>query len=183
VWSPTQPKFQTGAHWIVERPTATSCLDRCANSPEQAYPRPSPDAAMELARRYCLRRNSGRQCIRSEPLAVIPHLPDLLHRRSCRIPARTTAGYSHGPNRFACFLLRGLCAKGGHSCEPPNLSRGHSWKDSPSFVCFSCDFEKSYKITEKSENCKLYFAVLSETRTTTFPKDVYTFELQFLLEK
>jgi hypothetical protein len=25
--------------------------------------------------------------------------------------------------------------------------------------------------------------VLSVTRTTTFPKDVYTFELQFLLEK
>jgi hypothetical protein len=91
VWSPAQPKFQTGAHRVVERHTATSCLDRRANSQEQAYPRPSPDAAVELARRYCLRRNSSRQCIRSEPLAVIPHLPDLLRRWSCRIPVRTAA--------------------------------------------------------------------------------------------
>jgi hypothetical protein len=91
-WSPAQPKFQTGAHRVVERPTATSCLGRRANSPEQAYPRPSPDAAIELARRYCLRRNSGRQCIRSEPLAVIPHLPGLIRRRSCRNLTRTAAG-------------------------------------------------------------------------------------------
>jgi hypothetical protein len=55
--------------------------------------------------------------------------------------------------------------------------------DSPSFVCFSCDFEKSYKITEKSNNSKLNFVVLSVTRTTTFSKHVYTFELQFFLEK
>jgi hypothetical protein len=91
-WSPTQPKVQTGAHKVVERPTATSCPSRRANSPEQAYPRPLPDAAVELAHRYCLRRNSDRQCICSESLADIPHLPDLLRRRSCRIPARTAAG-------------------------------------------------------------------------------------------
>jgi hypothetical protein len=91
-WSPAQPKFQTGAHRVVERPTATSCLGRHASSPEQVYPRPSSDAAVELARRYCLRRNSGHQCIRNEPLADIPHLPDLLRRRSCRIPVRTAAG-------------------------------------------------------------------------------------------
>jgi hypothetical protein len=59
-WSSAQPKYQIGAHRVVERPTATSCLGRRANSPEQAYPRPSPDAAVELARRYCLRGNSGR---------------------------------------------------------------------------------------------------------------------------
>jgi hypothetical protein len=110
-WSSAQPKFQTGAHRVVERPTATSCLGRCANSPEQAYPRPSPDAAVELARRYCLRRNSSRQCIRSEPLAVILHLPDLLRRRSCRIPARIAAGWSQGPNCLTNFLSRGPCAK------------------------------------------------------------------------
>jgi hypothetical protein len=50
-------------------------------------------------------------------------------------------------------------------------------------VCFSCDFEKSYKITEKSKNSQPNFVVLSVTRTTTFSQDVYTFELQFLLEK
>jgi hypothetical protein len=110
-WSSAQPKFQTGAHRVVERPTATSCLGRCANSAEQAYPRPSPDAAVELARWYGLRRNSGHQCIRSEPLAVIPHLPDLLRRRSCRIPARITTGLSQGPNCLANFLSRGPCAK------------------------------------------------------------------------
>jgi hypothetical protein len=110
-WSSAQPKFQTGAHRVVERTIATSCLGRRANSPEQAYPWPSPDAAVELARRYCLRRNSGRQCIRSEPLAVIPHLPDLLRRRSCRIPARIAAGSSQGPNYLTNFLSRGPCAK------------------------------------------------------------------------
>jgi hypothetical protein len=82
-----------------------------ANSLEQAYPRPSPDAAIELARRYCLRRNSGRQCIHSETLAVIPHLPDLLRRRSCRIPARIAASWSQGPNCLTNFLSRGPCAK------------------------------------------------------------------------
>jgi hypothetical protein len=40
-----------------------------------------------------------------------------------------------------------------------------------------------FKIVEKSKNSKLNFAVLSVTRTTTFSKYVYTFELQFLLEK
>jgi hypothetical protein len=44
-------------------------------------------------------------------------------------------------------------------------------------------FENSYKITEKYKNCKPNFFVLYVTRTTTFSKHVYTFELQFLLEK
>jgi hypothetical protein len=39
------------------------------------------------------------------------------------------------------------------------------------------------KIVEKSKNSKLSFVVLSVTRTTTFSKYVYTFELWFLLEK
>jgi hypothetical protein len=51
------------------------------------------------------------------------------------------------------------------------------------FVCCSCKFEKSYKITEKSKNYKPNFFVLCVTRTTTFSKHVYTFELWFLLEK
>jgi hypothetical protein len=55
--------------------------------------------------------------------------------------------------------------------------------DSTPFVCFSCKFEKSYKITEKSKNCKPNFIVLCVTRNTTFSKHVYTFELYFLLEK
>jgi hypothetical protein len=42
---------------------------------------------------------------------------------------------------------------------------------------------KSSKIVEKSKNSKLNFSVLSVTRTTTFSKYVYTFELWFLLEK
>jgi hypothetical protein len=42
---------------------------------------------------------------------------------------------------------------------------------------------KSIKNFKKSKNRKLNFAVLSVTRTTTFSKCVYTFELQFLLEK
>jgi hypothetical protein len=44
-------------------------------------------------------------------------------------------------------------------------------------------FENSYKITEKSKNFKPDFVVLSVTRTTNLSKDVYTFEIQFLLEK
>jgi hypothetical protein len=48
---------------------------------------------------------------------------------------------------------------------------------------FQLNLVKSIKITEKSKNCKPNFAVLSVTITTTFSKDVYTFELQFLLEK
>jgi hypothetical protein len=51
------------------------------------------------------------------------------------------------------------------------------------FMCFICNFEKSYKIVENFKNCKPNFYVLCVTRTTTFPKHVYTFELQFLLEK
>jgi hypothetical protein len=91
-WSPAKPKFQTGAHRVVEHPTATSFLGRCANSPEQEHPWPSPDAAVELARRYCLYRNSGHQCVCGEPLVDLPHLPDLLRHRSCRTPVRTAAG-------------------------------------------------------------------------------------------
>jgi hypothetical protein len=35
-WSSAQPEFRTGAHKVVEHPTATSCLGRRASSPEQA---------------------------------------------------------------------------------------------------------------------------------------------------
>jgi hypothetical protein len=52
-----------------------------------------------------------------------------------------------------------------------------------SFVCCSCNFEKLYKITEKYKNCKPNFVVLCVTKTTTFLKNVYTFELKFLCEK
>jgi hypothetical protein len=108
-WSPAQPKFQTSAYRVVERPTATSCLGRHASSSEQVYPRPSSEAAVELARRYCLRRNSGHQCIRNEPLADIPHLPNLLHRRSCRIPVRTDAGWSQDPIAWGFFFPELYC--------------------------------------------------------------------------
>jgi hypothetical protein len=39
------------------------------------------------------------------------------------------------------------------------------------------------KIGEKYKKCKPTFVVLCVTTTTTFAKHVYTFELQFLLEK
>jgi hypothetical protein len=55
--------------------------------------------------------------------------------------------------------------------------------ESSPFMCFSCNFEKSYKVLENCKNCNPNFVVLFVTRTTTFPKHVYTFELQFLLEK
>jgi hypothetical protein len=42
---------------------------------------------------------------------------------------------------------------------------------------------KSIKSCKKSKNSKLSFVVLSITRTTTFSKYVYTFELQVFLEK
>jgi hypothetical protein len=45
-----------------------------------------------------------------------------------------------------------------------------------SLVCFSCNFEKSYKFIEKSKNCKHNFVVLYLTRTAISAKDVYTFE-------
>jgi hypothetical protein len=41
---------------------------------------------------------------------------------------------------------------------------------------------KSIKNCRKIQNSKLNFAVLSETRTTTFSKDVYTFEFYFYLK-
>jgi hypothetical protein len=44
-------------------------------------------------------------------------------------------------------------------------------------------FENSYKFVEKSKNFKPKFVVLCVTRTTTSSKHVYTFDLQFLLEK
>jgi TRAP-type C4-dicarboxylate transport system substrate-binding protein len=50
-------------------------------------------------------------------------------------------------------------------------------------VCFGWNFKNRLKIVEKSKNSKLNFVVLSVRKTTTFSKDVYTFELQFLLEK
>jgi hypothetical protein len=54
--------------------------------------------------------------------------------------------------------------------------------ESSPFMCFSCNFEKSYIIVENSKNCKPNFGVLCVTRATTFAKYVYTFELQFLLK-
>jgi hypothetical protein len=50
-----------------------------------------------------------------------------------------------------------------------------------SVLAVSCKIRD--KTVEKSKNCKPYFVVLFVTRATTFPKHVYTFEFQFLLEK
>jgi hypothetical protein len=56
-------------------------------------------------------------------------------------------------------------------------------KDCSLFCGLVQQLVKSIKNRKKSKNSKLNFAVLSITRTTTFFKYVYTFELQFLLEK
>jgi hypothetical protein len=45
---------------------------------------------------------------------------------------------------------------------------------------FYLQIGKSYKIIEESKNCIPNFVVLC---ASTFPEHVYTFELQFLLEK
>jgi hypothetical protein len=50
-------------------------------------------------------------------------------------------------------------------------------EDSDPFVYFSWILKIPYKIIEKSNKCKLNFAVLRVTRATTFSKYVYTFEL------
>jgi hypothetical protein len=51
------------------------------------------------------------------------------------------------------------------------------------FVCFDWILYNTYKIIEKSKKLKFNFVVLYVTRTTTFAKHVYTFELQLLLEE
>jgi hypothetical protein len=76
-----------------------------------------------------------------------------------------------------------FCVNQGPGGETTDLSRGFPVKSLLSFCEFQQHFVKSIKNRRKSKNCKLNFVVLSVTRTTTFSKVVYTFELQFLLEK
>jgi hypothetical protein len=64
--------------------------------------------------------------------------------------------------------------------KPPG---GFQQIDSYPFVLFSWHLQNAYKIIQKSKNSKPNFAVPSVTRPTTFSRYVYTFELQFLLEK
>jgi hypothetical protein len=65
----------------------------------------------------------------------------------------------------------------GHNCKHSTLSKGliAKW-----IFPLLCALTRSCKIQKK---CKLNFVVLCVPRATTFPKHVYTFELQFLLEK
>jgi hypothetical protein len=56
-------------------------------------------------------------------------------------------------------------------------------KDCSRFCGLVQQLVKLIKIVEKSKKSKPNFSVLSVTRTTTFFKYVYTFELQFVLEK
>jgi hypothetical protein len=72
----------------------------------------------------------------------------------------------------------------GHNYKHSTLSKGLLAKWIFPLLCAltgSC--KNPYRIVERSKKCKPNFVVLCVTRTTFSTKHVYTFELQFLLEK
>jgi L-lysine 2,3-aminomutase len=84
---------------------------------------------------------------------------------------------------MAGVLCRGVIANDGYICEPQTLSKGLFAICILPFYVFQLQLVKFIIHRRKSKNIKPNFLVLSVTRTTTFSKDVYTFKLQFWIEK
>jgi hypothetical protein len=80
-------------------------------------------------------------------------------------------------------LSRGVFANEGYICEPQTFSKGLFASCILSSYDFQLQLVKFIKNRRKSKNSKPNFFVLNVTRSTTFSKHVYTFELQFWLEK
>jgi hypothetical protein len=153
----------------MEAPDAAHCWAPPLPSPPSELPQPRCLCATAAARRRLPQPIHRHQSITGEPNRSPPSLV-------CHPVPHLAAG------EFAIAIV----SKGGTKglfVKVLKVLGGLVLKDSSQFCGLDQWLVNSISIRRKCKNSKPKFVVLSVTRTTTFSKYVYTFELQFLLEK